>query len=931
MNPQGDGIIWRLLSIQPVRLLIYSIMKVCFGRPANILLLLFSLFSLYSRGQELQISGRIKDTITGKDCSGTVVEILKLDSSLVGECRSEKDGSFSFKGSLHAGNYLLFLSHPAHESLYQPITISNNLPLDLGILVLIPKGDSLASVTIISSFIRPHIKGDTLEYNTANIRIRVNANVEEMLGRLPGLQVDPNGNITYNGERVQQLLVDGEDLFGNDPTIITRNFDASRIAKVQLLDRKSDRTIFSGIDDGQRSKTLNLVLKEDSKNGFFGKAEVGGNTEGNYNTNGLLAAFRKREQFTALGMASNTGVLGFSSNSGGSQTKLSVLQWNNDPLGTSAGYGIPRFAASGLHYANTWNGHEDHIAGNYQYGHVFTQPVTSTHIIQTLTDTSYIQDQQSRSVNQQDQHSLNMLYDLVPDSLSAWKFNLGGVRTNGQNQFNANGNNAFNAFKVNSSERSIRSNTSHNNWDGNISWQIHAKHRSRRTFSVSAGLQNLDDKTNGYLYSLNNYYLPDGNLQHMDTVDQRKKIDNHASSISTSLNYTEPLWGNTMLGLSYGISYNSSRALQATFDKGDGKYLDEIDSLSSNYLAHTTNHQAGLTLQGGRKFSYTIGADVFAYASHQLDQVARSELNYHYINFAPRGFITWVFNPTTNLSLLYGGRTQQPSITELQPVKNNNDPLHITIGNPALRPGFNQNFNLSFRSIRALMININLIADITSNSISTRTSTDSLGRQISQPVNVNGGSDIGLNASITKRVLGLDLTLRSNMEEKRSFNFVNTDLSKNESYTIGSGFSLIKNVPDKYMTQIHTTFTYLDSRTSVDLAQPIHYWSQLSSFYLALYFLKGFDIVTGAIYKWQQKTPVFTGNNWTMAWNASVSRNLLNNLLVLRFQVNNLLDQNTGISRSNIGNINTQTSSNILGRYWLLSATYRFDKKAKNK
>ena len=907
-------------------------MKVCFGRPANILLLLFSLFSLYSRGQELQISGRIKDTITGKDCSGAVVEILKLDSSLVGECRSEKDGSFSFKGSLYAGNYLLFLSHPAHESLYRPITISNNLPLDLGILVLIPKGDSLASVTIISSLIRPHIKGDTLEYNTANIRMRINANVEEMLGRLPGLQVDPNGNITYNGERIQQLLVDGEDLFGNDPTIVTRNFDASRIAKVQLLDRKSDRTIFSGIDDGQRSKTLNLVLKESSKNGFFGKAEAGGNSEGNYKANGLLAAFRNKEQFTALGMASNTGVLGFSSNSGGSQTGLSVLQWNNDPLGASAGHGIPRFAASGLHYANTWNGHEDHVTGNYQFGHVFTEPVTSSRIIQTLPDTSYAQDLQSSSINRQDQHSLNLLYDLLPDSLSAWKLILSGVSIDGQNQFSANGTNSFNDIKVNSNERSIRSNTRHNSWNGNLFWQIHAKHRAKRTLSITAGLQNLQDKANGYLYSRNRYYLPNGNLQNLDTVDQRKQITNHASNINGNLNYTQPLWGNTMVGLSYGISYSSSRALQTTYNKGDGKYQDQVDSLSSSYLAHTVNNQVGLTFQGGnRRLSYTIGGDAFDYSSHQKDEATHVERNYHYTNFGSRGFITWLFDPSTNLNLLYYGKTQQPSISQLQPVKNNNDPLHITIGNPALRPGFNQNFNLGFRRIKALMININLIADISSNNISNRTSTDSLGRQITQPVNVNGGGNLALNAAVTKKIMGIDLILNLNMEDKRSFNFVDADLSKNESYMIGSGFSLIKNVPDKYMAQFNTAFTYLDSHSSVDLAQPIHYWSQLESAYLALYFLKGFDIVTDVIYNWQQKTSDFTGRNWTMAWNASVSRNLLKDLLVLRFQVNNLLDQNTGISRSNIGNINTQTSTNILGRYWLFSATYRFDKKAKNK
>jgi hypothetical protein len=826
----------------------------------------------------------------------------------------------------------LQVSHPSYDLFYLPIHIHDTLSLDLGILVLHPKADSLAAVVIMSPVLRPRIKGDTLEYNTGNIRMRVNANVEEMLSRLPGLRVESNGVITYNGERIRQLLVDGEDLFGSDPTIVTRNFDASRIAKVQLLDRKSDRTIFSGIDDGQRLKTLNLVLKESSRNGLFGKGEVGGNTGGNYNINGLLAAFRGREQFAALGMASNTGVLGFSNNTGGSEAGLSVLDWNNDPLGASAGYGIPRFVASGLHYANTWNGHEDHIVGNYQFGHIFTRPFTTLHIIQTLPDTSYIQDQQSASVNNQDQHSLNLIYDLVPDSLSAWKFSLNGANTEGQSQYSSSSSSAFNETKVNSSDRSIRSNASHSNWNGILSWQMHARHHAARSLSLTSGLTRLDDQTDGYLYSLNRYYQAGGNLQNMDTVDQRKQLKNQASTVNGSLNYTEPLWRNTLLGISYGISYTGSRSLQATYNRGDGKYEDYVDSLSSHYRNHTVSHQAGVTIQGGKGgFSYTAGTDMLDYSYRQQDLLKNSVLHYHYLNIMPRAFINWLSDPVTNFSLLYGGRVQQPSIAQLQAVRNNNDPLHITLGNPALRPGFNQNFNLGFRRMKAWMINLDITADITSTGISNRTYTDSLGRQITQPVNVNGGKSAGFNASFTKRVLGIDLTLRSNSNYARSFNFVNADLSRNDNYTIGGGFSLVRNVPDKYMFQFHTGITHFQSHISVDIKEPIHYWSQVHTAYLVLYFLKGFDVGTDAIYNWQQKTSGFTGSNWTLAWNASVSRNLVNNLLVLRLQVNNLLDQKTGIGRSNTGNTNTQTFTNVLGRYWMISATYRFDKKVKNR
>src|SRR5581483_4140194 len=173
--------------------------------------------------------------------------------------------------------------------------------------------------------------------------------------------------------------------------LVTRSFDASKIAKVQILDRKSDQALFTGIDDGTRTKTLNLVLKESAKDGYFGKAELGGNAQGYYNGNGALAAFRNKEQFTALGLASNAGITGFSSNASSGAPRVAFVSDNSDPMGASAGTGIPRFAAAALHYANTWNGSQDHLMTNYQYSHYFTQPQTTTLSLQTQANSLYEQ------------------------------------------------------------------------------------------------------------------------------------------------------------------------------------------------------------------------------------------------------------------------------------------------------------------------------------------------------------------------------------------------------------------------------------------------------------------------------------------------------------------------------------------------------------
>jgi hypothetical protein len=795
---------------------------------------------------------------------------------------------------------------------------------------IFPKVDSLKAVIVRPNEVRPRLRGDTAEYNTGSILMRANANVEELLGRLPGLHIDANGTITYNGEVIKQLLVDGEDLFGSDPTIVTRNFDASRIARVQLLDRKSDKAQFSGIDDGNRTKTLNLVLKEDSKKGYFGKVEAGADVGGIYGGNGLLGSFRQREQVAVLGFASNTGSSGFSSGSG--SASIIELNGNDDPLGASAGRGIPRFLATALHYANTWNGEDNHLVGNYQYSNLLTRPVTTTNTIQTLRDSIYAQDQHAESVNRQNQHWGYGIYDWAVNSLSVFKFTFHYSNTVADNRYSDTGLSTFNDINVNRTARIIQSMGNRANVGGGVNWRIQSRKKAGRILSILTDLTYVKNSTDGYLYSLNRFYQPDGELQAADTVDQRKQITNQTQSFSGGLTFAEPLWGKNVLGLNYGLFYNGNESLQATYDKGDGKYQDFVDSLSSHYDGYNLNQMGSLSLQSnGRGLQYTLAMGMLSSSYRQKDLLADKLLNYQYLNFTPNLLINYTPNSTTRFGVKYDGSTQPPGFTQLQPVRNNSDPLHIMLGNPSLRPGFIQNMGLQFSSTRTWLLNLSLNLGLTSNSISTKTTTDSLGRQVSQPVNVDGGRNLRMNFSVNKKLLGIDVGLNSRIGYSRNVNYINTDLARNDSYTGSGGFKLGKYVPEKYSIQLEGQFTYFNSRSSVNIAAPVHYWAQSHTGNLTLFFIRGFDINTNAIYTWQQKSSAFAKNNSVMLWNASVLRNFLSNRLVLKLQANNLLNQNAGISRTNTGNINTETSTNILGRYWLLSLAYRFDHKYKVK
>lgn len=797
---------------------------------------------------------------------------------------------------------------------------------------VLPKVDSLQAVIVRPKEIRPRLHGDTMEYNTNSIQMRPNANVEELLGRLPGLRIDANGVITYNGEVIKQLLVDGEDLFASDPTIVTRNFDASRIARIQLLDRKSDQARFTGIDDGNKTKTLNLILKEDTKKGYFGKGEAGGDTQGNYNATGLLASFRQREQFAAIGVASNTGIMEGSSGSEAGGAAIFVLGDNDDPLGSSAGKGIPRYLASALHYANTWNGEADHVVGNYQYSNLLTRPITTTNTVQTLPDSIYGQYQQAHSVNRQNQHWGYGIYDWTINRLSGLKFNFGFTNTNSENQFGDTSLSTFNNIPVNRTTRSIQSTGGNRYMSEGLSWKIQSRIKTERTFSVITNFTTINGNTNGYLYSLNRFYQPDGQLESKDTVDQRKQYTNNTKRFNGGIAFTEPLWKKTVLGFNYSVIYTDNHTLQSTFNRGDGKYQDFIDSLSSQFNSSTLNQTEALTLQNTNQvFNYVLKGAIVKSSIRQKDLLADSLLNYNYLNFASNLAINYIPNSTFGLRLNYEGYSTLPSFSQLQPVRNNNDPLHIVLGNPNLRAGFNQNLILRFTRSKIWLLSLSINVGLTSNGISTRTITDTLGKQVSQPVNVDGGRRFGLIFSANKKILGLDLGLNSRFNYNRDLNYVNADLSRNDNFTAGGGISVGKYIPGKYSFQVDSRATYFDTRSSINISSPVHYWSQSHNGNLTLFFIRGFELGNNINYSWQEKSSAFAKSTSVALWNVWVARNFLDNRVVLKLQINNLLNQNAGISRTNTGNVNTETFTNILGRYWLLSVAYRFEHKYKQK
>ncbi|HEY0897666.1 MAG TPA: carboxypeptidase-like regulatory domain-containing protein, partial [Sphingobacteriaceae bacterium] len=279
--------------------------------PLFILSILLCTFFSSQAQTSWEIRGAAVDTLAGAKLVNTSVTVLNAkDSTLFKFTRAKPGGTFSISG-LKPGKFILLVTYPGYADYVEHFVLdSARKTKDFGTINLMLKENVLKEVLIKGEAIAIKIKGDTTEFNAAAYKIEPNSKVEDLIKQFPGIQVDQNGQITAQGEKVQKVLVDGEEFFGDDPTLVTRNLRGDMVDKVQLFDKKSDQATFTGIDDGEKTRTLNIKLKEDKKSGYFGKVDAGGASDDFFQGQGMFNLFKGKQKFSAYSTIGNTGKTG---------------------------------------------------------------------------------------------------------------------------------------------------------------------------------------------------------------------------------------------------------------------------------------------------------------------------------------------------------------------------------------------------------------------------------------------------------------------------------------------------------------------------------------------------------------------------------------------------------------------------------------------
>lgn len=890
--------------------------------------------------QKVSVIGKVLDTLSAPLPSATVMLLAASDSSLVNFTVTNADGTFRLK-NVNKGEYQLQITFVGFRSFRERFS-AEDADVNLGVLKMMPQTKELDEIVIEGQRPPVTVKRDTIEFNAGSFRTKANANVEDLLKKLPGLEVENDGTVKAQGENVQRVTVDGREFFGRDPKLATRNLPADAVDKVQVFDKKSDQTLFTGIDDGQREKTINLELKEDKKNGAFGSLMAGGGTTDRFETKASVNRFTKNRQLSFLGMGNNINDQGFSIGdymnfSGGMQSmmsggggamriEISDNNMNGVPLNMGTQDGITSNYAGGINFNKDFNP-KTKAGGSYFGSHMDQNVSTITDRINYLPGGNYSFNQSSKQRNVSDNHRLNFTFDHQLDSANSIKLT-GYVGRSESTQNTASESFTYDEtnFLQNESNRTTTTKSNGMNVNADLLYR-HKFPRKGRSFSSNFTLGANRTESDGDIGSVNQFYAGLGETQN---IAQNNVQNNDALNYAISSSYTEPLGGRKYLEANYNYRVNANDVNREVWDVNSGTRL--FDSLLSNkYTSEYIYNRPGLNLRLIRqKFNVMVGA---SWQSTRLTGNLIYQdvvIDKSFDNLLPVVRFNYDFSNFKHLRLDYETSMQEPTIQELQPVLNNNDPLNLSVGNPDLKPGYTHQARTSFTFFDpASFVSIFsfVSGNYTTDAISTSQSVDSKLVRTTRPVNVseNYSVDANIHLGFPIKKINSRFGIRTNALVGQQITILNNTENPIQQRTLGGRLSYTYTLKDFFMFVVSTSLEQRQSLYEFNAADQL-FLNKTHQAETNLTLVKKYQL--NASFQYLDYSSQTTGFSQTVPLlDISFSRFLLkNNTGELKLGVNNLLDRNLSITQTANTNYLEQRTANNLGRYFMLSFTYALNK-----
>ena len=884
------------------------------------------------------ITGNISD-IDNQPLPGASVMIKSLPDSTTSALQAtDIDGNFLFK-DLKKGNYYLRVSMTGMEEVTKNINVSDTTTrINLGKIILSENAILLKEAVVTGIRAAVVAKQDTIEFNADSYHTATNATVDQLLKRLPGVEVGSDGSITSNGKNVSKILVNGKEFFADDPQMASKNLPANMVEKVQVVDRKSDLARLTGIDDGEEETVINLTVKKNMNNGWFGNVTAGYGIDDKYNGSFVINNFHDGNQITLLGGLNNINENGFSDRGRG----------RFRDFGGSGG--ITTAQRLGLNF-NVGNEEIFRIGGNVLYTHSDRKSTQKSATQYLFPDSvSY---QNVGSYTNDRGHNLNV------DLRLQWKIddnNTLDFRPRFSMNFRDSEKNDSSILRAGNSMMSLVNknlNFQNNNGKsyettGNLIFNHKFSSKPGRAFSVNVQYSFSKTLQKSLTWSNIIYYL-----LHDEDEDLYRYLDNknYSNSVEGRLTWTEPLGdvqrGNFMT-FAYRTKYQWNNADAFTYNLPDPTGYDTELNFSFNGIPDGAVFDPDLSnsfrnkfftqeLQVGyKKVSKAVNLETgllfspSSSSSRDLINNARDIPTRWVWNISPFANIRVKFSNSSSLRANYRARTSQPSMSQLQPVPDVSDPLNIKIGNPELKPTFTQNVSLGFNNFnserqQSVMLMIN--ASYSLNTIVARTTTDSeTGGRTTTYSNVNGNTNLFFMGMYTGPFSNKKwrFNARLNSRYASTPGYINGDFNRSDniSFSPSAGITFSSDI---FQMSVNPNYSFSTIKNSLPDQNNRTTQSYGFSTDASLYLPFGLDITTDLNFSANSGyTTGYNINQWL--WNAQLSYSFLSDKsLTFSVKAYDILHQKKNISRSVSANAIVDTEYNDLTRYVMFSLTWTFN------
>ncbi|MDR0892741.1 MAG: outer membrane beta-barrel protein [Mediterranea sp.] len=914
----------------------------------GVLLCVFAI-STFAQNKVIAVSGRVVESDTKNPAAQATLQLLSLpDSAYAAGIASSNQGWFTLP-KVKAGKYVLKISYIGYTTKFVALQLANNAPdKKLGTLALSPDVVMLKEAVVTAEAPQVAVKEDTLEYNSSAYRTPQGAMLEDLVKKLPGAEISDDGTVKINGKEVKKIMVDGKEFFGGDVKTGLQNLPVDMIDKLKAYDKKSDLARITGIDDGNEETVLDLKVKKGMNQGWFGNADLSAGTEHRYNGKFMLNRFVDHNQFSLIGGANNVNDRGYGWGGGGN--------------------GLTARKTIGANFATETEKLE--LGGSVRYNYTGTDRVStgSSALFQTpnnkesYSNTNGINKSSANNVN------ANFRMEWKPDTLTniifqpnfsygknwnssdsksgTFKHDPYGFVPNPNDYLDLNevaSEDPFDTIRVSRSNNRSYSNS--NSLSANASLQLNRRLNDkgrnitfRGTFSYGNGgnEQFSDNKTVRYLED--------------DSLFSKRYINTPTRNLgySAQATYSEPIWRNTYLQFSYQFTYNTSKSDKNTYDLmplgwefdqplPDGYLSNRVDTLSKYAKYDYYNHNINVGLRFNRE-SYQLSTGVsFQPQNSKLDYNngrIDTTVTRHVFNFAPNVDFRYKFSKTSQLRIVYRGNASQPSMESMLPAVDNSDPQNITQGNPGLKPSFTHSVRVRYNtynqeSQRGIFTFVNFSA--IQNSISNRTEyNDQTAATITMPKNINGNWNasamFGMNTALRNKKFTIGTFSRGSYNNNVAYSY--NRKTKIDSKVKTTNLNLSERLNGTYRNDwlefgLNTSINYTWERSQLNPSanqEPYTYTYGAST---NIFMPWGMSISTDITSSNRQGYTDASLNRTEWIWNAQLSQSFLKGTLNLSLEFNDILKQQSNISRSLTAEGRNISENNGVFSYGMLHLTYR--------